>query len=85
MSDPVKPAYRRSGWRKLKQENERGFEANFAPLRLVMQRSELLGSMIELFVSAIAGIGRIGMGAARTDAHRPGRDENYTPVDPEND
>jgi len=64
MSTEPKRTYRRSGWRQLKEENEHGFESNFAPLRVVMRSGELVGSIVELFVSAIAGIGRIGLGGS---------------------
>ena len=50
-----------SGWRQLRLESEKGFESNFAPLRSAIKRNEFLGSILELFVTALMGIGKIGL------------------------
>lgn len=49
------------GWRQLRIESEKGFESNFAPLRTAIKRNEFIGSIFELFVSALMGIGKIGL------------------------
>lgn len=83
MRKQPKRTYRRSGWRQLRQENERSFESNFAPLRLVMRRSEFVGSVIELFVSALAGVGRIGLGVGEADATPDESASTDAPPDPQ--
>jgi len=54
---------RETGWDQLRQENERSYVPNFKPLRNVIRRNEFIGSLVELFVSAIVGVGKLNLGA----------------------
>jgi len=52
-----------TGWDKLRQENEGGYTPNFAPIRGAIRRNEFLGSVVELFISAIVGVSKLNLGA----------------------
>lgn len=84
MSDPDKRRRfsGRAGWRMLRRENERGFDGDFSPIRRAIFRSELLGSVVELFVSALVGVGKINLGL--NGGHRVGGagDGGATPTEP---
>lgn len=54
---------RETGWDKLRQENEGNFAPDFRPIRGAIRRNELLGSVVELFVSAIVGVSKLNLGA----------------------
>lgn len=51
-----------AGWRALRRRRAAGFRPDLAGLRSSLRRSELVGSMVELFFSALAGVGRIQLG-----------------------
>lgn len=63
MRSEKKQPKRESGWDKLRQENEGSYVPNFGPLRGVIRRNEFLGSLVELFISAIVGVSKINLGA----------------------
>ena len=52
-----------NGWRALREAREREFRLNFAPLRRVIRRDELLSSVVELFLGAVVGVTKLNLGA----------------------
>jgi len=63
VSKEVKQPKRESGWDKLRQENEEKHTLNFQPIRSAIRRNEFLGSVVELFLSAIVGVSKFNLGA----------------------
>jgi len=59
---------RRRGWKQLRREDEIGFTPDFKPLRSAMQRNEFFGSVVELFFSALVGVGKLNLGAEKPQA-----------------
>lgn len=64
---------RRRGWDIIREENERGFESRFAGLRDSIRRHELFGSVVELFISAVAGVTSINFRDSPEDDHKDSR------------
>jgi len=58
---------RETGWDILRQENEGKHTFNFKPIRSAIRRNEFLGSVVELFLSAVVGVTKINLGAADPD------------------
>ena len=63
MSVPSKAPKKETGWDKLRQENEQNYTPDFRPIRGVIRRNEFLGSIVELFVSAVVGVSKLNLGA----------------------
>ena len=59
----MKPPKRETGWDKLRQENEEKHTLDFRPIRSAIRRNEFLGSVVELFLSAIVGVSKFNLGA----------------------
>lgn len=53
---------RGAGWRALRRERMARFRPDYQGLRSSLRRTELFGSLIELFVTALAGVGRMHLG-----------------------
>ena len=60
---PAADPARGAGWRALRRRRAVAFRPDFPGLRSSLRRSELIGSVVELFFSALAGVGRIQLGA----------------------
>ena len=58
---PARPAG--GGWRALREEREREFRIDFAPLRRAIRRNELFSAMVELFVGAVVGVTKLNLEA----------------------
>lgn len=54
---------RESGWEILKKENEEKHRPDFHPIRGAIRRNEFLGSIVELFISALVGVSKFNLGA----------------------
>ena len=63
MSKEATSPKKETGWDILRQENEEKHTPNFNPIRGAIRRNEFLGSMVELFVSAIVGVTKFNLGA----------------------
>jgi len=59
----VKQPKRETGWDLLRQENEEKHTLDFRPIRSAIRRNEFLGSVVELFLSAIVGVSKFNLGA----------------------
>ncbi len=70
MSKEIKPPKRESGWDLLRQENEEKHKPDFNPIRGAIRRNEFLGSLVELFVSAIVGVSKFNLGAKESDPNQ---------------
>lgn len=62
---------RGAGWRALRRERMDRFRPDFRRLRSSLRRTELFGSIIELFASALVGAGRIQLGGDDERTRRP--------------
>ena len=62
------------GWRALREEREREFRVDFAPLRRAIQRNELLSATVELFLGAVVGVTKINLGVEAPVGDGPARD-----------
>jgi len=67
VSKEVKPPKKESGWDLVRQENEEKHKLDFNPIRGAIRRNEFLGSLVELFVSAVVGVGIFNLGAKETE------------------
>lgn len=70
MSDQSKKSktfLNKKGWKVLKRQYENGFQSNFNMLRPTMHRNELFGSVVELFMSALLGVGKISFTEKKKD------------------
>ena len=63
MSKEVKQPKKESGWDVLRQENEEKHKPDFHPIRGAIRRNEFLGSIVELFISAVVGVSKFNLGA----------------------
>lgn len=52
-----------SGWRALREEREREFRSDFAPLHRAIRRNEFVSASVELFLSALVGVTKVNLGA----------------------
>ncbi len=50
------------GWKELRRRYEEGHKAKFVPIRDAIKRNEFIGSVIELFVSALIGVTQFNLG-----------------------
>jgi hypothetical protein len=64
--EPSQPK-KESGWDVLRQENEGKHKPDFNPIRGAIRRNEFLGSIVELFISAIVGVSKFNLGAKEAD------------------
>lgn len=53
----------------LRQENEGKHKPNFNPIRGAIRRNEFLGSIVELFISAIVGVSKFNLGAKEPESN----------------
>ena len=67
-----------NGWQQLKRENEAKFKENFSPIQSFIRRNEYLGSLIELFMSALVGVGKLNLGFTEDNAKNIGEDNTTT-------
>ncbi|MFK8058402.1 MAG: hypothetical protein AB8F78_19915 [Saprospiraceae bacterium] len=63
MSKDEQQPKRETGWDKLRQENEDKHTFNFKPIRSAIRRNEFVGSIVELFISAVVGVSKYNLGA----------------------
>lgn len=73
MSDGGEPGG--DGWRALREEREREFRIDFAPLRRAIRRNEFLSATVELFLGALVGVTKLNLGAGEDAVERKDRDD----------
>ena len=61
MSEEEEP--QSDGWRVLREEREREFRIDFAPLRRAIRRNEFVSATVELFLGALVGVTKLNLGA----------------------
>ncbi len=79
---PYGPRRNRPGWDLLRREREGEFRGDFVPLREVIQRNELVGSMVELFLSALVGVTKISLNVQDVNGESISDDLDASPSRP---